>query len=463
MAKNQVIYNQIGAYSTNALSNSYHFISENGNLNNDSLVTSGNYSLIFPLNRVIGASYSINNIDRINISHLGNLGTIKRPILNNISVDLSISYYLQGVSNELRQGFMINIPSGESFTGPMLFGTGRVSPIYGFYSRDLTRSSESEFQYPLIQREPRNLFFGIQKDNLDFNRTTSGTDLNTLYRNNIDCLGFGDCYLTNYSVSAGVTQLPTVNVNYTCNNIEMYSSGTDCVVPSINTTSYNINSGYKFSIPNNFQGTGLPTVLLPSDITVSIRQRSNDSEDLSDLFLDFTDIKIQDFSFDIDLPRTPLYKMGAKFPVDKVIQFPVISNLNFNLLPGDNKEGSLVSLIKRDEDYDISIKLNYQTNTTLLNGTAIQYDFIGAKFNGFDANVSIQNRQSNNLSFTTELDPTDTTKGLFITGYLSIPSVALTPSYLLGDFDFDSVANDHLLFESLDLFALSIGGYKILY
>jgi hypothetical protein len=461
MPKTQIIYNQIGAYSTNALSNSYHFISENGNLNSDWAAT-GNYSLIFPLNRVTSAAFSFEP-NRTNISHLGDLGTIARPVLDNTEINLSINYYLQGLINDVRIGLYCNIPSGDSFTGPMLFGTGKKSPIYGYYSRDTARSSESELAFPFIQREPRNLFFGIQKDTFDFNRTNSGTTLSTSYRNtDVDCLAFGDCFLTSYSCSAGVGQLPNVSAGFVCNNVEMYSSGTDCIIPSINTRTYNINSGYKFSLPNNFQGTGLPTVLLPQDITLSIKQRSNNSENLTDLFLDYTDIKIQNFDFNFTLNRTPLYSIGAKFPLDKPIQFPVICDLNFNFLPGDNKASSLVSLIKRDENYDVTIKLNYQRGA-LFNGTAVQYEFLGAKFKGFDNNISISERQNNSLSFTTELDPLNTTRGLFITGYLGIPNYPTDISYLLGDFNFDGTADDNLLFQTLDLFALSIGGFRLLY
>jgi len=461
--KTQIIYNQIGCYSTNALSYSHHFISENGNLNSD-VYGSGNYSLIFPLNRITSATFSFGADNRQNISHLGDLGTIKRPILNNQEINLSINYYLMGLVNEARIGLNVNTPSGDYLTGPMLYGTGRKSPIYGYYSRDANLSNETEFGFPFIQREPRNLFFAINKDALDHNEITSGTTILNSYRNNdVNVLGFGDAYLTSYSCSAGIGQIPNVTANFVCNNVEMYGSGLDCPLPSVNTQTYNINSGYKFSIPNNFQGTGLPTVLLPRDIILSIKQRSNNSEDLTDLFLDYADIKIQKFDFNFSLARNSLYSIGHKFPLDRTIQFPVISDLNIDLLPGDNKAGSLVSLIKRDEEYDISIRMNYQANNHSFNGTAICYEFIGAKFNEFGSDISIQNRQSNTLSFTTELDPLNTTRGLFITGYLGIPNTPTDVSYLIGDFDFDGNSDDMLLFESLDLFTLRIGGYNLLY
>jgi hypothetical protein len=193
---------------------------------------------------------------------------------------------------------------------------------------------------------------------------------------------------------------------------------------------------------------------------LSIKQRSNNSENLTDLLLNYTDVKIQSYNFDLNLNRSPLYGVGYKFPLDKVLTTPIIGSLNFSLLPGDSKEGSIVSLIKRDEDYDISIRLNYQRGS-LFNGCGICYDFISAKFNGFDSNLTISERQNNNLSFTFELDPLATTKGMFITGYLGIPNSGTSVIYLGDEFDYGGT--DNLLFQNDDLFVLNMSGYKLLY
>lgn len=463
MPKNQFIYNQISAYAGPAPGSSFHWIANDGGLSNDWLDASGdNNSLLFPLNRVISTSFSFSP-RRASMVHLGDLGTIARPILENTDITLNIDYYLMGLINEQRLGLQCNIPYGDPLFGPMLYGTGRIPLLSGLYSRDTSRSSESEFGWPLLTREPRNLFFGAQKDSLDFNSTSSGYNFETRYRNtDVNVYAFGDCYLTSYRCSAGIRQLPMVSTSFICNNLDLHGSGVGLPIPSIEPRSYFIQSGFKFSIPNNFQGTGLPTVLLPRDISLSIRKQSNNSENLTNLFLDYSDIKIQSFNFDFNLSRTPLYGVGYKYPADRKITWPVISNLNISLLPGDPKVSSLVNLIKEDENYDISIKMNYQRGA-MFNGTAIQYDFIGAKFNEYSSNLSIQDRNLINLGFTTELHPLKTNYGLFISGYLGIPNTARDQDFLIDDLDFDDVYDDIVLFESLDLFALSISGYKLLY
>lgn len=445
-----------------APSTGYHFIGADGALNDDYINTSDNFSLVFPLNRITSVSYSIET-QRTNISHLGNLGTLKRPILEHTDVNLNFTYFLMGLCNEARLGFYMNIPSGDPLLGPFMYGSGRVCPILGFYSRDFSRTDDiSGFNWPLQYRDARNIFVAVRKDNFDFNNFTGVID-NTgyYYSDDIYVYGFGDCYLNSYNCSVGVNQLPNVSVNYTCNNVEIYSHGSGQDTPSINSINQNINSGRKFSIPSTFQGSGLPTVLLPSDISLSIKQRSNSSEDLTDNFVDFTDIKIQSLNFGFNLNRKPLYALGYKYPLDRIPTFPITCDLDFDCIVGDPKAGSMVSLLKRDDEYDITIKLSYQQKDGSFQGTAIQYDFIGAKFKNFDSNVSINQRENARFGFTNELNPNDTTKGFFISGYLSLLSFNLNEILLSLSSFIPSV--EYLLTENSEKFLLSARKTRLIY
>ncbi len=459
--KNQVIYNTLGLYVGPAPSSGYHFISTGGTLNNDFNDYVNNYNLIFPLNRIISTSYSITP-QRTNMSYLGDLGTFARPIFNNTEVTLNFDYYLMGLINEARLGMMINIPSGDPITGTLLYGTGYVCPISGFYTRDETRTKEITIGtsgWPLKVREPKNIFVAAKKqENFDLNDIADSLDSKT----GIDVYAFGDCFMNSYSCSAGVNQVPTVSVNYICNNVEVYSSGYNCDIPALNTQTNNIYSGIYFNIPNNFQGSGLPMVFLPSDIIVNIIKKnpiitlginhlvdefgnkftSQDGYHLveyfniysynpTNLIVDFNDIKIQNFDFSIDLNRIPINSIGYKLPQDRILKFPIISNLSFNFVPGDNQAGSLVSLFKTDEEYNISIKLQYENRLKLLTGVGIQYDFIGVKFEGFSENISVSQRKNSSLNFSVELDPNKTTKGLFMSGYLGIPLSTLKTSGII--------------------------------
>jgi hypothetical protein len=454
MSKLHTIYNQVGVFIGPAPSTGYNFISSDGILNNDYDVELGNYCLVFPLKRVTSTSFQFVP-NRIPVSSLGNLGTIKNSVLNSTEVRLNIDYNLMGLINEVRIGLIANIPSGNSFTGQMLYGTGRVSPISGYYSRSTVKSQDTEIGWPLKQREPKNIFIAVRKDYNDFNDTTSGT----YNSGNIYVYGFGDCFLTSYSCGCGIGTVPNIKTSFICNNVEVYNSGINCGIPSINSQNQNSYSGIKFSIPNNYEGVS-PTVFLPSDLTIDIKNSSN-STDLSNLAFDFTDIKLQDFNFSFNLERNPLYKLGHKYPLDKPFKFPVIGNLAFNAIVGDNKAGSLSNLLIADEDYDINLKLRYQRKQSF-SGIGIQYDFLRAKFNNLDSSLSIQDKNIISFSFSFEMNPSLNYQGLFISGYLGVPHRIDNESIYLGDY-FNPPSLDELLTEDLDLIAISTTGFKILY
>ena len=140
----------------------------------------------------------------------------------------------------------------------------------GMVSRDFDRSNESLLYWPLKSRDSRNIYAISKKDLLDANDNS----FSPLTKNNSQfyTTAFGDCYLDSYETSCAVGQLPQANVKYTCNNVMVYDGTSGQYIPSILTRNHTLNSGIKFYIPNSFEGTGNPTVILPQNISVTINQ-----------------------------------------------------------------------------------------------------------------------------------------------------------------------------------------------
>ncbi len=438
MPKNHVIYNQRTLLVGPAPSTGYHSIGQDGALNGD-VPTANNFSLLFPIHRAISSSYSY-TLPRFDVQQVGDLGTIKSPILIPTEVELNIDYYLMGLSNDVRLGLMANIPSGDNITGPPLYGTGRVPILSGLVDRRFERSRDTSVGWPLTTREPRNIFALVAKDALDVNNKTEisyGKD------NNYYTIGFGDCYMSSYSTSASVNSLPQSQVRFISSNIVVYNGASGQVIPSINATNYTANSGMPFYIPSTFEGTGIPTVFLPKDITLSIKTSSNVNP--SNIGFDFNDIKLQSYNISFDLSREPLVGVGHSYPLDRPINFPSFVNVSFDAIVGDNLSGSLLNLVRRDEEYDISIKLTFKNNN-YFSGVGIQYDILKAKFNQLTDNLSIGNREIANFSFVSEMKPNDVTRGLFLSGYLGIPSRTLFGGLLVDDF-FGLGSNSYLITE----------------
>ena len=455
MPKNCQIYNQQSLYIGPCSLTNYHFISDDGVLNNNYTDLIGNTNLLFPINRVFAAGYSI-TAPRIDVRSLGKAANVARPIINPPEITLNFDYYLMGLINEARLGFYVNHRSGNQFTGNPLY-SNRVCPISGFIDRTYSTSEETEQHWPLSCRDRKNIFIGIKNDNLDFNDTSSSP---AIKNNNIHVMAFGDCFLNSYQTSAAVNDIPKASVQYVVNNIEYHAGSSGLDIPSVNPKTYEIYSGIKFNLPNTYQGANLPSVLKPGDITVDIKNSTNTSP--KNLSIDFNDIRIQNYNIGLDLNREPLYALGYKLPLDRRVKFPVFTNLSFNIIPGDNQSGSLVGLIKTDENYDITIKLRYGSNL-LFTGVAIQYEFLKAKFNNISFNQTIGSRKTADLSFTSEIDPLDNTKGFFISGQLGIPQQTGDIIYLGGDFDSDSILDKILVSGNTNYLLLYNNSYTILY
>lgn len=421
---NRKIYNQIGVFSSNAISSGGHFLSTDGVINNSDNPTQ-NYNLIFPLMRIIHADYGFSQ-PRTDIKNLGTIGTLARPILAPPTVNLSINYYQQGLCNEARMGFVFNRNSGYYSEGDPIYGN-RVIFISGFLDRQYERSNETELNWPLTTRDCRNIFIATKQDNSDLNNTV---DTPPFQSNTVDCFAFGGCYLTNYKTSCSVGSFPQCSVSFSCDNIVFYNGASGKNIPSVDPKTAIQNTQYQFNLPNTFQGTGLPSVLLPQNISLDIT--NSDGSDIVDLPVNISDLKIQGYDINMDLDREPLTNLGYKLPLDYPINLPVYVELNINAIIGNSQSGSLTSLIQKDKDYDIKIRLNYSSNK-LFNGTAILYEFLGAKFNNLSINDDIGSNRNCNLSFTTEINPTKLNKGFFVSGQLGIPNTGVMSELTLGD------------------------------
>lgn len=439
MSKIRTIYSNIGVFSSNAPSTGFHFLSTDGIFtSNDN--PSFSYNLVFPLMRIIHADYGFSE-PRTDIKQLGTIGTVSRPSILAPTVNLNLTYYQQGLINEARLGFVFNRNSGFYSDGASIYNN-RVIFISGFLDRQYERSTETELGYPLTTRDGKNIFIATRQDYLDLNNTT---DTPSFQSNSVDCFAFGDCYLQKYSTSCSVGSFPQCSVSFNCNNVVFYNGSSGKNIPSVDSKTATQNTQYQFNLPNTFQGTGLPTVLLPKDISIDIT--NSDNSTIVDLPVKISDLKIQSYDINMDLNREPLINLGYKLPLDYPINLPVFVNLDINTIVGENQTGSLTSLIQKDKDYDIKIRLNY-SNSNLFNGTAILYEFLGAKFNNLSIDDTIGSNRSCNFSFTTEINPTKLNKGFFVSGQLGIPNTGTVSELTLSDDIFGLGITDSIITEN---------------
>lgn len=462
MSKNRVIYPNLGLFAGPSPATGYNFISLDSGINNN-WSSGNNYNLLQQIDRVTEVSYGI-NIDRNELKQLGTLSLVARPIIRPPTIDLSFNYYINGIKNEARLGFDVNYGQWHSGHSGDAFFDNRVCPISGMYNRDLERISGRNPFWLYTYKDTRNFHVAVAPEGTELRESyISGLSGKLVTYRSFDPLSdtyqvysFGNCYLQSYRTNAALFSIPQASVSYICENMNFALSGTGITTPAVNVkTNEVIDKNIKFCIPRTiFEGS--PSVILPGNITISFTNYNytentffidnsgkyfidnidqffilNNSSivsgnDFPDLGIDIRDMKLTSYSLDINLPRQPLESLGYKKALDRPINFPVFANLNFDGIVGDLNSGSFLDLINRDSNYNITLKLKNPDHGPFPYTTgwpAVQYDLINAKLNSISSRDTIGQNKTANFSFSVELDPSNTSKGLFISGLTNIQNI----------------------------------------
>jgi len=422
MATNRVSYSNQLLFLGPAPASGYYFSNTAG-------TTFSNYqpgliNLIQPLVRVNEFSYKINT-KSVRFSEIGSASTVYDHNLSPPDVTINFDYYIRDVRNETRMGLYVNLGNNASFNGNQVYPSGNILSGFSFgdqkyaFNTNLTEQTNATITYPFKYRDQRNLFLVLTPNNFDVIGNSNISGLNVL--------GFGNCYMSSYSVQASVGDFPKASVGYEADNIMFYSSGISGVSPYLSPKSGTVNSGIRFHIPkyntNYEEGTGI-SVLLPGEMSLDIYEANSLLKTGSNLIVQ--DAAIQSFDFYIPLQRERLETLGYRYAVDKQINTPITAEVSFSAIyrnltyiTGANT-GSLIDGISRESKYDIAIKLN-KTGTTY-----IRYDFRGAKLKDLSYGSSIGSDAETNFSFYCDMNMNayPLSGGVFISGL--IPNLSYT-------------------------------------
>ena len=180
-----------------------------------------------------------------------------------------------------------------------------------------------------------------------------------------------------------------------------------------------------FLLPK-MSGENMPNVLTPGDVSVEILSTGYgpSTDDIKDVGLKFSDMKLQGYNLRMDFEREPLRSLGFKGLIDRPINFPTFATLGLETIVGEMETGSLIALLNKDHTYDITIRLKDSrkvcTNLPVLpeEATAIRYDLKGAKFQSISWEESISQPFTASLNYSCEINPEDAAhgKGVYFSG-----------------------------------------------
>jgi hypothetical protein len=315
------------------------------------------------------------------VNQFGNLAAIDRIEVENPDVTASFSYFLTNGQNEENLGLTV-------------YGTGSTSSdLRSCISGILTNKAAGEKNYYLLIADEGN-------DAAGYNGAKTGV------------IGVGNGFLSSYSISAAVGDIPTADVEIEGLNVRVYGNHTgDSVIPAVNPVDGSNLTGRFFRLPGatSITGADIPAALQPGDILFNLA--SNDT-----IGFDGADLKVQDFTLSFDLARTPLQKLGNRFAFSREIDFPVTATLEVNAEVGDLQDGNLSDLLcgETEKEFTISMK---EAGCAADKPVALAYVFKGAKLVSQSFSSAIGDNATMTATYEVQLGgPQDTSKGIFISG-----------------------------------------------
>lgn len=355
------------------------------------------------LHRVQSANYGF-TINRQDVNQYGNLARIDSLILEPPTVNFDLSYYVTNGFNERALDFSVSQPGD---TNEVQFASGHLA----------ASSGQNLFIVTVPEGRDANL-------NKDENATT-----NTV-------IGIGNAFLTDYTLDLSVGSLPTATVSFEASNIisdtTVSGNGTISGFTGIESPAVNPVDGVSlldeiqlpFASGNAHSGDYTASdsdklaALRPGDLSLDL---SNFDGEILSKVEGAGGIHIQSASLSLPLSRTPIERLGTKFPFARVVDFPVNASLTVNAIVNTMEAQNLANMISgcgQDTLRDVTVSMKECGGTT----TGLYVTLKNCTIDSESFSSSVGSNKSVDLTFTTQIGGTkDTNKGVFVSGSNSTP------------------------------------------
>lgn len=189
---------------------------------------------------------------------------------------------------------------------------------------------------------------------IDLNKIS---DVNSFSGYNV--IGFGNCFLSNYSYSAAVGQLPNASLSYSCSNMKFdtYIPGEEPFLPSVNLSDGSTFSTEPIKLTENSFGQNIsgdyPGGILPGDIVVTITKGAGDYGGVP---LESVFAAIQNVNINVPIDRQDIYGFGSNYVYDRKPKYPIIGTLSTDMIIRQFATGQLDSFFTQGTRYDVLIE-----------------------------------------------------------------------------------------------------------
>jgi len=309
-------------------------------------------------------------------------------------IDLSIDYYFSPyLNNELLLGFS---------------GSG-VSDVYAF----------SKFK-----EKNNNFYIFVNKNDTEegFKNRLVSPSSSASY-DGYDCISFGNCYLSQYSLSIQNGQAPIASTKFKASNIQANKITTGLYTnsgiysPALNPISGNTDTtGTTFLYKEAFKSSGYitgdiesrtvynPPITVPYNSTFSFSTSSGTTNNLRS----FSGLILQSMDLNLNFDRVDFSRLGANFVSDRKLQFPITAEISIqSLLSGFNTQDNLTSGDYSFNDFtpfynEPIYDLDFSFSNLAKSVTGF-YKFQNARLNSFSYSLPLNNIYTLSASFSVEI------------------------------------------------------------
>lgn len=386
--------------------------------------------LLYKLDRVQNCNFNF-TINRQDINEFGKLARLATIANEPPTVTLDFSYYITDGLNERLLGFnfggsQTGNAGAESWDTQMASGASALS---GFL-----RETQGQNYYILTVDEGEDVVGAS---------TTSSTD---------SVVAIGNGFLTEYSFTAAVGEVPTANVTIEGFNIKSdvgqngafgYTGSSPAVdvsaSPASRLTGYNRYYKINAAQIGATAGTGAATVsaLRPGDIVLSSTSSSATTEDPMVQVTNFNDnsVRVQSFGFTIPLARTVLSRLGTLFGYNRVIEVPLNMDVTISALVNELVTKDMFNVLCGDQPQkDFTVTLNKCAEIGETATPKIAFTFRGAILTSENHSTDIGGNETVDLTYSIQIGgANDNTNGVFMSGsYTTGSNPTLSDAYVGG-------------------------------
>jgi hypothetical protein len=326
------------------------------------------------------------------LKQVGTQGLVGNELIAQPDINLAISYLPEPSFFNEKKTFFSVYPGGASagHPNPSVL-SGKLEQATNFYF--LSNPNESE--------DAQTTF------------TTSGSCA-SIDLNGWECVAFGNCYLTNYSLGYSVGSLPEVSTSMICSNMKFEQiTGKD-----LQSVAINLDSGNNKEVGNQKfyyeEAVFNPSVFNPTNTgsAVTMENLQVGGQPLGGVHC------IQSIDLNVSMDRLSSYGLGNDYAYNRKLQLPAngtvaVSSLVSGFEYGPNSlTGFISGILNNEESYDFDFLFTQRG----AGGGKARYTVEDAKLAAYSYSTAVNDVMLFDASFTFEITEE---KGLKISGYAS--------------------------------------------